>query len=469
MKQFLLVLALGAAFSSTAQLTLRKGIVIDSIQVNDTIPEDYALYIPKRFDVSKKWPVIFIFDMQGKGRQALGMFREAAEKQGYILAASNNIQDSLSIAKNILISGRLLSSVAALLPLDPNRLYAAGFAAGGRFASMVPTFVNDIKGVISCGAPIANMELLNSRKPFHFLGIVGNEDFNYPEMLYLEKELNKKGFPNQLLVFDGGAEWPSPEYISKAMEMLSLAEMAKKNVARDSIFIARTYKENLNHVNRLMTEQKQWMAHDLLEELIDVYTPLRNVDSLRTSAKTVKRSRGYRSQNRSQNTVFFKESFIKDDYDYYLEEDILTYNYNNLGWWNYQMEELAKYEKSGDRFTRQMGRRLNGYLNALIEDNIDLIRLQQPVDMEALNFLYMLKTITEPNAFEYYLKVISNSAKVDDYGTALFYLEELLKNGYTDVDKLYSLEGTALLRITPEFNDLIEKYLKDARYEIIEE
>ena len=133
------------------------------------------------------------------------------------------------------------------------------------------------------------------------------------------------------------------------------------------------------------------------------------------------------------------------------------------------MEELAKYEKSGDRFTRQMGRRLKGYLNALIADNIDLIRLQQPVDMEALNFLYMLKTITEPNAFEYYLKVISNSAKVDDYGTALFYLEELLKNGYTDADTLYSLENTALLRITPEFNDLIEKYLKDARYEIIEE
>ena len=58
---------------------------------------------------------------------------------------------------------------------------------------------------------------------------------------------------------------------------------------------------------------------------------------------------------------------------------------------------------------------------------------------------------------------------MEDYGTALFYLEELLKNGYTDKSELYELENTALFRITPEFNMLVEKYLRDARYEIIEQ
>ena len=48
-------------------------------------------------------------------------------------------------------------------------------------------------------------------------------------------------------------------------------------------------------------------------------------------------------------------------------------------------------------------------------------------------------------------------------------LEELLKNGYTNTSELYELENTALFRIMPEFNLLVEKYLKDARYEIIEQ
>ncbi len=470
MKHFFLVLTLGVAFSVTAQnLALKKGTVIDAIPVNDTIPESYALYIPKSFDTSKLWPVVFVFDMKGRGRQSLNMFREAAEKQGYILASSNNVQDSLSITENILITGRLFSNVVDLFPINGNRIYTAGYASGGRFASMVPTFIKKVEGVISIGSPVVNMELLTSRNPFHFIGLVGTGDFSYPEMLYIEKELNKKRFPNQLLVYEAGAEWPPTSYLEKALEIATLASMAKKHTATDSTLINVSYSKNLNEVNRLMTNQRALLAHHLIEEMIDIYQPHLSTDSLRSNIKTIKRSKLYRSQNRSHNNALFKESFVKDDYDYYLEEDIRTYNYNNLGWWTYQMEEIAKYEKNVNVFTQQMGQRLRGYLNALVEDNIDLISSQEPVDLEALNFLWMLKTITAPKEYDNYLKVISNSALIDDYGTALFYLEELLKNGYTDKDALYTLEHTALLRIAPEYNELIAKYLKDARYEPIEE
>jgi hypothetical protein len=78
----------------------------------------------------------------------------------------------------------------------------------------------------------------------------------------------------------------------------------------------------------------------------------------------------------------------------------------------------------------------------------------------------MLKTITSPMEYPYYLQIISNSAKIEDFGTALFYTEELLKKGYTDKKELYNLKDTALLRITPEFNELVAKYLKEARYDL---
>ncbi|MEH6514445.1 MAG: alpha/beta hydrolase, partial [Maribacter arcticus] len=133
------------------------------------------------------------------------------------------------------------------------------------------------------------------------------------------------------------------------------------------------------------------------------------------------------------------------------------------------MEDIAKLDKSAVLYERQMSSRLRGYINALISDNIDFISADKEVDLEALNLLYMIKTITDPLEFAPYLKVISTSAKMEDYGTALFYLEELLKNGYANKSELYELENTALFRITPEFNLLVEKYLKDARYEIIEQ
>jgi hypothetical protein len=133
------------------------------------------------------------------------------------------------------------------------------------------------------------------------------------------------------------------------------------------------------------------------------------------------------------------------------------------------MEELKKYEKSSNKEEQQMGERLTGFLNALVEDNIDLLTAQTPPDEMAQNFLLMLKTILAPQDYASYLKVISMSAKNSDYGTALFYLEELLKNGYNNKTELYSVPHTALFRITPDFNEVVAKYLKEARYERIEQ
>jgi hypothetical protein len=168
--------------------------------------------------------------------------------------------------------------------------------------------------------------------------------------------------------------------------------------------------------------------------------------------------------NRAENAVFLKESILKEDFQYYMEEDFYTHNFNNLGWWTYQMGELQKYINSAKSLEQQMGHRLLGFVNALAEDNIDLVLSEAVLDEDALAFLYMLKTILEPDNFEYYLNTISLSAKNEDFGTSLFYLEEVLKKGFKDKEKLYGLEGTALLRITPEFNELVAKYLDDARY-----
>lgn len=470
MKKTLLFLFLSFSVGITAQqITLKKGAIIDSLPVKDSILESYAIYLPTSFDVTKRWPVVFVFDMQGRGKQVISMFRQAAEEQGYILAASNNVRDSLSLSKNILISSRMFNAVNSFLPIKKDRSYTAGFGGGARMASLIPTFVKEVQGVISCGSPVANEEVLSSKNQFHFIGIVGKEDYSYTTMLNSQKLLNKLKLPNQLLVFEGGHEWPKSKELAKAMEILTLAAMAKGIETIDEVFVNTTYQRNLGQVSTLLSAENSLMANKYLEEMNTIYRGIKNVDSLRGNAKTLRKTKLYKTQNRSQNAAFFKEDFIKDEYAYLLEEDVLSYNYNNLGWWKYQMDELTKYENGSSIFEKQMGRRLKGYLNALIADNIDALNTSATIDEEALTFLWMIHTITDPENHTPYLKVITSSSRVEDYGTALFYVEELLKNGYDNKKELYALEHTAILRLTPEFNELVAKYLKEARYEIIEE
>ncbi|MGB5691272.1 MAG: alpha/beta hydrolase [Flavobacteriaceae bacterium] len=463
---FFLINAFLALPLQAQDFTLKKGVITDSIQVSKD--ESFAIYLPKNFELNKNWPMVLVCDMQGRGKQAVSMFVNAAEDQGYVLVGSNAIHDSISISNNVLIANRLLKSVDALISLEKARVYTAGFSSGGRFASLLPSFIKGFRGVISLGATIPNYELLSSKNVFHFIGVVGNEDFSYPDMLKARTTLKRLKFPNQLWVFNGGHQWPEPRYIEKALSAITLLAMSKGGTPKDTAFVKSGYQKDLNDLQDLIQAKDLVTAYDHMNEIISTYQLHLSMDSLQAVRKSLHKDKEYRTQRRDENAALFKETLMRDEYQYNLLEDIGSLNYNNLGWWNYQVEELKKYEKKPSP-ERKMGVRLLSYLNALLEDNIDIETAEDRVNDEVLSYLWMLKTITEPDNFEYYLKIISDSAKYEDFGTSLFYLEELLKRGYKDKAVLYDLDNTALLRITPEYNELISKYLKDARYEIIEE
>jgi hypothetical protein len=445
------------------QIKLLKGTVNDNIVVNDTtVTETFAVYLPESFDIEKTWPVIFVLDMDGNGLKALKYLKGAADSEGYILASSNNLKDFLSISQNVLIANRMFNEVYTMFKIKKNRSYTLGFSNGARFASIIPTLIKGIDGVISCGASVANLGVLDAKRPFYFIGIVGRSDYSYIDMLDARKYLDKLRFPNQLLIFDGGHEWPEINLIRKAMRILTISQMEKVAIPIDKDLVQESYENELILANNTLTDGKPLLAENVLTDAMRVYRSFYGIDSLKNSLKILKRSESYKTNKRIQKSYFLKESFTKDDYNYYLEEDVAAYNYNNLGWWNFQMSELDKLVKSNNPFEKRMAKRLRSYINALIDDNIDFIGNQKLVDLSSLDFLYMLKTITDPKNFDSYLKIISSSSKAEDYGTALFYLEELLKNGFQDKAALYDLEDSALLRVTPEFNELIDKYFNDS-------
>jgi len=463
---FLATFMLQTAFSQ--QMVLKKGKIMDSLLVHDSIPHTFSLYLPTTFTAHKKWPLVLVFDLKGRGRQALSMFAKAAETEGYILAAPK-LSDTIALSNNMIRTTNVLRKMVAVLPIHKERMYSAGNSEGAHFANLTPIFLKNIKGVVSIGAPIANRDMLSVKRPFHFIGMVKESNYNYTEMLDTGKFLDRYRFPNQILLFESEKKWPNNDYLQKALQLFTLAAMGKNIVAKDSGYIDNAYEKDLIKATRLKNSAKLLLAEQYLGEMMSMYGAHKNLDSLKLVQKDIRRTKLYRSLKRAENATLLKESILKEDYQYYLEEDVLTHNFNNLGWWNYQMTEINKFINGYNAHEKKMGKRLLGYVNALVEDNIDIVNAKTLIDEDALAFLYMLKTILEPQNFDFYLKIISLSSKNEDFGTALFYLEEALKKGFKDMDRLYGLDHTALLRINPEFNKLVYKHLKNARYGIIEE
>jgi hypothetical protein len=165
-------------------------------------------------------------------------------------------------------------------------------------------------------------------------------------------------------------------------------------------------------------------------------------------------------------------------YQYMLLEDLDTRNFENLGWWQYQYNYYNTIASKDSTNLSQRETIVVEYAKNMIVLMVSMLRRSYDIeanrpaairDIPAVVFLLMLRTVVNPLDYPAYLSLISYSSKMEDYGTALFYLEALLENGYTDLDTLSVLPETGLLRIMPEYQALLEVYLNKGLYGIREE
>lgn len=461
---FFLIAANFGLHTQAQQLVLRKGVVLDSLPVQDSVASELKLYLPRNFETNRTWPLIFICTENGKAIQTLRFMTEAAEDNGYILATSEAIQDTIPLTEKVLRINSGLEKLKEYLPVDLNRIYTAGYDLSGQLAVLIPSLIRPVRGVLAIGSNVPSLELIKDRGSYEFVGIMGRSDYLYPYLRSIEEDLDQKKISNHVLYHTGGHEWPESKYLGYGMQFLTLMAMKDSNASRDSAFIRSRYGEFLDYLVDLESRGEFLLAMDQIEEGLSLYEGLANTDLLKDKRRDLRKNSTYKGQKREWEQVRLQEIILTEDYTFYLQEDVSSFNLNNLGWWNYQMGKIIKFKDSSRKEEKLMGQRLEGYLNALIADYINAYGNGPDPDEDALIFLFMLKTITAPMEYENYLKVISYTAKYGDFGTANFYLEELLKKGYRDADQLYNLPHTGLLRISPEFNKLIAQYLGQARY-----
>ena len=460
--RILLLVFLVAAQVSAQELTLKKGVVVDSLKVSDSLAETYALYLPTGFKGEKMWPVLFIFDGEGRGRSAAQLFRTAAEEQGYILISSNAVFSQNNLPTNLEIAKNLINTTANTFPIDVKEISAVGSMEGGKVATVVPVIYNDIHGVIAVGDHSVNLDVLDKKNDLTFIGVVGDEQYTYEGMKYTGQVLRTLKFPSQIYSYQGDNDWPGNDVISSAVGSLTLDAMKKGLRPLDQPMVDRLYREDLSIVNKLISNVRLVVAMEFLELLADKYKGLADLSLIDEKRKQLMRSTNFERQKREQEEVKEKEIRLIEDFIYYLGADVQTANFDNLGWWNYQKVQLDSLSAKGGA-EGKMAKRLIGFIDNLAQ-NQEIELVKQHASLEKKMIANIIQTIFNPKNFQAYRNIISLSAQDNDFGTALFYLEEMLKHGYKNKEALYNIEGTLGLRLTPEFNAVIEKYLGSSRY-----
>jgi predicted esterase len=228
---------LAAGFRSrAADESLQAGVVLPKVITLKQADQSYALYLPSNYSTAKPWPIIYAFEPGARGRVPVDLMKDAAEKYGYIVVASNNSRNG---------SWKLESEAAKAvfedshgrLSIDERRIYFAGFSGGSRVAGTLAQRCKCSAGVILAGAAF-EPDAKDVQNAFPVFSSIGSFDFNYGEMIALDEALENLKIPHFLRRLEGPHEWPPASVYEEALAWLRLQAMRSGRESRDDNFIS---------------------------------------------------------------------------------------------------------------------------------------------------------------------------------------------------------------------------------------
>lgn len=447
------------------EMRLSKGTVIDSLHINDSISESFSIYLPQDFVTDRPWPVILIFDAEGRGALATQLFRSIAEEQDYIIAASNENLTNDSLQANLPKASRFMNKVFASFPVDSNLVYAAGVGDGGALASAIPLIYNRLRGVLAVGEGWVNTQFVINSKPYLFSAVAGDEDYSMVRLNEIVAFFKKNNFPAEINYFEGkNDEWPNTFVLSNAVTGFTLQDMAQGFRKENPEFVNFLFNNELETIEMLRRQRKYYQAFEKLNQLENKYDLFDiDKDKIKNRKKELRRNKAFRQQRRLYRRAATWEAEKQEEYRYYLEMDVVSANFDNLGWWEFQIQELEEEEKKGNVAEQKAASRLQSFLEQLGEQQFKEV-MQSEAKIDTKVYSSVLRTILDRDDPEAYLKIIALAGHDGDYETALLYLEDLLKTGFDDMEALYDIEGILDLKFSKEYNDKIREYLGEAKY-----
>src|SRR6185312_1491323 len=128
----LLLIALASAPAARAQ-DLPRGTIVDDVTCADDPAQSYALYLPSNYSRRQGWNLLLGFHPAARGRAIVEKYRDAAERYGYIVAASNTSRNGPMLASGASVRAMSID-LGQRFAIDADRVYLTGLSGGARVA-----------------------------------------------------------------------------------------------------------------------------------------------------------------------------------------------------------------------------------------------------------------------------------------------------------------------------------------------
>jgi dienelactone hydrolase len=275
--------------------------------------QTYALYLPSSYTPAKKWPIVYAFDPSARGERPIDTFKAAAEKYGYIVAASNNSRNG-PWPPEIEAAQAMSDDTHTLLSIDDHRVYFTGFSGGSRVAAQIALDCKCAAGVYLNGAGFPLNTAPSPKDPFFpVFAVVGNIDFNFPEVTHLDELLAAAGYSHFLRYFEGPHQWAPPEVAEEALVWFRLLAMKKDVAPRDAEFIAQQRDAEVARARSFEQSGNPFYALREYNQAAATFDGLIDVAPLRAAAASLASQKDVREGRKRQQRDFDEQQDLVAD------------------------------------------------------------------------------------------------------------------------------------------------------------
>ncbi len=435
------------------QEVFKKGALTDSVKVNTTSKETFAIYLPKSFNKNKPSPIVFIYEPMARGKVGITPFIKASEKYGHILVCSNNSRNGL-MNKNFEIADRLFNKIFSIFNIDSKLMYTAGFSGGARLASTIATISNQFAGVIACGGGFSSyFSLMENTLDFSYAAIIGDEDMNLLELYKTKDYITKLNMSNELFVHEIHHRWPTQDQILEAFDWLEIEAIKKGISVKNDILIKDIYHKYYKKAKKLEHNNKLLYASEEYQRIVRTFNPYFNLDSISNRLIALNNNEDLKKTKRKLKPIFEREIKLRNLFSERFAND-LDKKKKNLKWWIAELGKLKSEQKDANSYKSKMINRLlyNTFSMAIEKTIIN----SESISKENLIFCFDICILVYPKYHFPYFKQVENYLSINDQSKALDYLEKLLKTGYSNIDLIKKEKTFQLLKNNERFKKLIK-------------
>lgn len=424
------------------------GQVIDKVTCKGDTTQSYALYLPSDYAQGKTFPVVFAFDPHGTGKLPVANYRELAEKYHYILAGSNNSQNGTSWEDVQKIANQFFSDVQSRFHVNPSRIYSLGFSGGARIANGLTINNGAINGVICCGAASPATISTNPRNNYYFMGIAGNEDFNYTELKKYDKvDLAGHNIKHALLVFDGKHEWPPQTVMNEAFWWMELNEMRKNQIKGDSL-VNKNIQTAAQELQSDLNKKQYMAAYECCRKTINFYESLGDLNLFFDTYQSLQSNKEIDQALQKEEAQWTQEENLKKKYMEAVQS-------NDASWWKKDIAALNSKIKSSPKNEALIYKRVLSFLSLMMY--MQTTQFMKQKNTAAADYFCKLYLLVDPTNSEAHYLAAEISAVQGNQEEALKFLSSAIKNGYDDKARLEQDDHFKNIRASAAFQKTVEE------------